>query len=183
MSHPGRGHERRRCAIGVGDGDSCQPNAEALPCTVGDQAEHLLLRPPAQDGLVDRGHGRQIGQGSAQRLGLLVGPCVEPRVLDRDAGVRGEQRRSLLVLRCELALRPFRQVQVPEHGAAGGHRHPEERVHGWVVRREADGARVLAEIGESQRLRVMDQHAEDSPTPRERPISRRCPSSMPDVTN
>ena len=94
-----------------------------------------------------------------QGLELLEPTCrrlVEPRVLDRDRGLGGEQRRraprppSVNVAPSGL----LGQVQVPVRDPAQQDRHAEERVHRRVVRREPDRARILAEVVEPQRPRV-----------------------------
>ena len=54
------------------------------------------------------------------------------------------------------------EVEVAEHLAADEHRHPEERAHRRVVRREPEAVGVLVEVGQAQRLGVDDQQPEDA---------------------
>ena len=89
---------------------------------------------------------------------------VEARVLDRDRGLRGEQRDELLVLLGEVAAAVLLgQVEVPVGDAAQQDRHAEEGVHRRVVRagsRPSAGrrARSCRRSGRASR----DQHAEDA---------------------
>ena len=99
-----------------------------------------------------------------QRLELPRPPrggLVEPRVLDRDRGLRGEEGDEVLVLLRELALALLGEVEVPVRDAAEQDRHAEEGRHRRVVRREAGGVAVLLEAGEAERTRLSDQRAED----------------------
>ena len=54
------------------------------------------------------------------------------------------------------------EVEVAEDLAADQDRHPEERLHRRVVRREPEAVGVRVEVGEAQRLGVDDQQAEDA---------------------
>src|SRR5581483_1557049 len=91
-----------------------------------------------------------------------------------DRGLGCEQLDDLLVLGAErLPILLLRQVEVPEHGAAKADRDAEERAHRRMARREADGARVLREVLEPQRLVLADQHAEDA-SPSRRVADRRA---------
>ena len=87
---------------------------------------------------------------------------VQTRVLDRDGRLRREERDDVLVLLGELAVGLLGQVQVPVGDAAEHDRHPQERRHRRVVRREADRVRMLGEAAEAQGLRVADEHSEDA---------------------
>ena len=106
-----------------------------------------------------------------QRLELLE-PArrgfVEPCVLDRDRGLRGEQRDELLVLGGEIvAALLLGEVQVPVGDAAEQDRNAEERAHRRVVRREPDRATVRVQVVQPECMRVADQDAEDAATTRE----------------
>lgn len=86
---------------------------------------------------------------------------------------RGEQDDQLLVLVRELlAVLALAEVDVPERLAVDDHGRAEEGAHRRVPRREADGPRVAAEVGEAQRLRVVDQRAEHAAPGRERADQR-----------
>ena len=100
-----------------------------------------------------------------QRLELLQPArrrLVEPRVLDRDRGLGREQRRQLFVFVGERnASVLLGEVEVSVGDAAQEDRDAEERSHRRMVRGEADRARILRKVVEAQRLRVLDQRAED----------------------
>ena len=88
---------------------------------------------------------------------------VQPRVLDRDGGLRGEQLRQLLVLVGEVeAAGLLGQVEVAVRDAAEDDRQAEERLHRRVVRWKAHRTRVVRDFVQPQRLRVADQDAEDA---------------------
>jgi hypothetical protein len=87
----------------------------------------------------------------------------QPRVLDRDAGRRGQRHHQLLVALGEgAAVLLLGEVQVAEHLAAHQHRHAEERAHRWVAGREPAGGRVPREVGEADGCRLVDQQAQDA---------------------
>ena len=88
---------------------------------------------------------------------------VEARVLDRDGGLRREERDQLLVLLVEVgSALLLGQIEVAVGDAAQHDRRPEERPHRRMAGREADGARVLGQIVQAQRAGVGDQRAEDA---------------------
>ena len=90
---------------------------------------------------------------------------VEPGVLDRDGRLTGQQRHELLVLFGEgLAAGLLGQVEVAVGHAAEQDRHAEERAHRRVTGRESDRARILGEVVQAQRVRLVDQRAEDPAT-------------------
>ena len=93
------------------------------------------------------------------------GGLVQPRVLDRDCGLCSQKLCQLLVLLGEVgAARLLRQVQVPVRHPAKENGHPQEALHGWVVGREPDRARVVAELGQPQGLRFSNENAENAPS-------------------
>ena len=72
---------------------------------------------------------------------------VEPGVLDRDAGSRGQADDQLLVDVAEHVGRPLvGEVEVAEELVTYPDRHPEERAHRRVTRWEAVAVRVLGEV-------------------------------------
>ena len=118
-----------------------------------------------------------------QRRRLHV--LVQPGVLDRQSGRRGERHDELLVDVGEhVAVGLVGEVEVAEHLVAQQDRHAEERRHRRVVRREAVAVGVGGEVGEAQRLGLDDQQPEDAVTFGEVADACRDPSSsMPTVMN
>ena len=108
---------------------------------------------------------------------------VQARVLDRDRRPVGEHdrappRRS----RRTSPLGLLGEVEVAPRLAADEDRHAEERVHRGVPERESVGARMVAHVGEPQRLRVADQPPEDAVASRQLADRRAArASSMPRV--
>ena len=115
------------------------------------------------------------GVGAAGRLGEQTGDLrrrrqpalpasrllVEPGVLDGHAGRGRERGDDPLVLLGEVALADLLgQVEVAEHLVPDPHRHPEERPHRRVVRREAVRRGVLGDVVQPQRLGPVDDQPE-----------------------
>ena len=73
-----------------------------------------------------------------------------------------EGRQLLGLVRERGAVSLLGQVQVAVGDSAQQDRNAEERAHRWMVRREADRARIVGEVVEAQRLGVVDQRAEDA---------------------
>ena len=91
------------------------------------------------------------------------GLFVQSGVLDRQAGGGGQADRELLVDVGEhLTVGLVGQVQVAVHDAAQPDRHPEERRHRRVPRREPEAVGMGVQVGQPQRLRFEDQQAEDA---------------------
>src|SRR5918996_5809832 len=93
---------------------------------------------------------------------------VQAGVLDGDGGLGGKELRQLLVLVCESpAAFLLGQVEVSVGDAAEKDRHAEEAAHRRMVRREAYGARIVAEVLQPQRVRLADENPEDAPASRQ----------------
>ena len=117
----------------------------------------------AADRAGDGGGGLQPAHGALELLAAGGHVAVEARVLDRDRGPVGEHDDGLLVLgRERLAAGLLGEVQVAVRLAADEDRHAEERSHRRVPGREAVGARMVADVVEAQRARVVDEHAEEA---------------------
>ena len=90
---------------------------------------------------------------------------MEAGVLDGHAGGGRQPDGELLVDVGEhLTVGLVRQVEVAVDDAARADRHAEERRHRRVARREAEAVGVGVQIGQTQRLGVEDQQAEDAVT-------------------
>ena len=117
------------------------------------------------------------GRGSGERdpclrcalrlLGLLGGVTVETGVLDRNGGHVCEQEHDPLVLVREVSVGRLGEIEIAEDAAATLDRHAQERVHGRMIGREADGARIVGELVQTERARLVDEHAQDAPSSRE----------------
>ncbi len=152
--HPARAHER----------------APALD----DQLEHAVEVGLAADRARDRGRRLEPAHGRLELVPAALGGLVEAGVLDRDPGPLGEDHDRVLVGRRERgAALLLGQVEVAPGLAADQHRRAEERRHRRVAGREAVGAGVVADAGQPQRPRILDQHAEDAAPARE--VADRAP--------
>nr|WP_284255401.1 hypothetical protein [Pseudolysinimonas kribbensis] len=85
----------------------------------------------------------------------------QARVLDGDAGGGGENADEFLVLRREASGGWVGKVQVAEHVVADADRHAEEGVHRRVVGREPAGPRVVVQVLQPDRRRVVNHGTED----------------------
>ena len=96
------------------------------------------------------------------------GHVIEARVLDRDTGRGGQGDHDLLILFGEVAATLLLgQVEVAECLAADQDGHAQEGTHRRVVGRKAGGMRMLGEVVKPERMRLVDQQAEDSLTGRQ----------------
>ena len=146
-----------KLAVGRGKGDEHGPGADELAETTADQLEHPREVEIGDERLADLLHRLELSHPPRERL-------VETCVLDRHRGLRGEHDRDLLVLLGEVRVALLlRQVEVSVDRSAQEDRHAEEGLHLGMARREADRARILAEVVEPKRPGVLDESAEDPP--------------------
>ena len=115
---------------------------------------------------------QRVAASYSRAFSIATAACDESSVVELLVLV-GERGAALLL----------GQVQVAVGDSAQEDRDAEERAHRRMVRREADRARVVREIVEAQRLRVLDQRAEDAAATREVADRRlrlgdRCPVTM-----
>jgi hypothetical protein len=95
---------------------------------------------------------------------------VPARVGDRDRRPVGQRHQRLLVGIVErLRTLLVGQIQVPERLAPDANRHTEEALHRRMPDRKAVGVRMLADRGQPQRLRIVDQHAQHATPARQIP--------------
>ena len=86
--------------------------------------------------------------------------AVQPRVRDRDRRPVGEHDDRLLVVVGELAVVLLGQVEVSPGLAVRPRSGRRGRCHRRMRERKAVGLRVRADVGQAERLRLADQHAE-----------------------
>jgi hypothetical protein len=94
------------------------------------------------------------------------------RSTDRDRRPVGQDRDGLHVGVVEVARRLFGEVEVAPRLTADDQRGAQERRHRRMPGGEPVGARVRAHIGQHERARIVDQHAENPATARK--IADRC---------
>ena len=75
----------------------------------------------------------------------------------------------------------IRQVEISEHLCSDSDGHAQERVHGGMVAREADRARIVGHLGQANRTRFGDQCAEEASALGQMPDRRRVLVRHPDV--
>jgi hypothetical protein len=101
--------------------------------------------------------------GGAQPVLLLPGLVVQPGVLNGDTSRRAEGGQQGLVVLGELAATALLgQVEVAEDVVPDPHRDPEEAVHRRVARGESRRLGVAGDVGHPQRVRVLDEQAEQA---------------------
>ena len=94
----------------------------------------------------------------------------QARVGDGDRGPLGEDEDRLDIVLVEVgAALLLGQVEVAPGLAADPDRDAEEPMHRRVARREPERARIVGDVVELQRARIVDQDAEDSAAAREIP--------------
>ena len=146
---------------GFGESDEHEPRLDQTPQPPRDQAEQRLELELGGECVSDLVHRLEVTQPPRGRL-------VQASVLDRHGGLCGQELRQLLVLVGEVASADLLgQVQVSVGDAAKQDRNAEEALHRRMVSRKSNGARIVAELVEPQRLRVADEHAQDAPSSRE----------------
>ena len=137
--------------------ESCVDELAEVPC---DEPEERLELELGHERVADLVQRLELPQPARRAL-------VEPRVLDRDRCLRGEELGQLgVVLREPCAAILLGEVEVAVRNPPQQDRHAEERAHRRVLRREADRARVVGDVLEPQRVCVPDQDAEDAPAER-----------------
>ncbi len=136
--------------------------------TLDDQLEHSLEVGFAADRVGDVARRAQRLNGP---LGLVAAPLarlVQASVLDRGRRPLGQHHGRVLVLRGELAAALLLgQVQVAPRLAADHDRDAQERRHRRVPGRKPVALRMIAHVGQAQRARILDQHAEHTPSTRQ----------------
>ena len=159
-------------ALARGRGDDklcvlCQQNEELAGVHERAAALHHELEDTVQVGLAANrtrdGDGcLQAADGALELSAAGVDVLVEVGVLDGDRHPAREDQECLLVGLVELAALLLGEVDVAPRLAAHQHGRAEEGGHRRVLRREAVAARVLADVGQAQRLGMADQLAQDA---------------------
>ncbi len=166
--HPDDGHQRATALAALDDAHGARPGDP--PRDAGDLLERLLQvhrrLQPLQDLL-----GRLEPPPPALVARVVAG------VVDHRPGRRRERLHEHLVSLGELVgVGLLGEVEVAEDRAAHADRNPEEAVHDRVVLGEADRVRVGLEAAQAQRLRVVDDLAEQAPCRGEAGRSPRAPA-------
>jgi FtsP/CotA-like multicopper oxidase with cupredoxin domain len=91
----------------------------------------------------------------------LLDALVEPGILNGDPGMDSEHLDELLVAGAELVgVLLFGEIEVADRPPGEANRDPQERVHRWMVGREAVGVRVGPDVGNPERDTLPDDRAE-----------------------
>ena len=168
LAGPGREHE----LVLLREHDHERAGADQRPRPLDDQLEDAVeVRLPAE-GLRDRHRRVEAADRALELVAAALDGRVEPRVVDRDRGPVGEDDDRLLVGVGERdpALL-LRQVEVAPDLLADHHRDAEERVHLRVRGGEPARIRMVAQVLEPQRPRILDQQPEDPAPARAAPRS------------
>jgi hypothetical protein len=108
----------------------------------------------------DLGRCFESVDGALHLVAAALHAGVEASVLDRDRRPLGEDHRRLLVGLVEVAAALLGQVEVAPGMAPNHHRHAEEVRHRRVAGGEAVGAGMVADFGQAEWARLLDQQAE-----------------------
>ena len=154
------------------DGARVDQRAPALD----DQLEHAIELGLAAQRHCDRQRRLQPAHGTLELGAPALGGLEEARVLDPHARPRGECDHCHLVGGRELAAAGLLgQVEVAPRPVPDQDRNTEERAHRRMRSREAVGLRMVTHVREPQRVRFVDEHAENPAPAREiadRPVRR-----------
>src|SRR5439155_1749771 len=105
--------------------------------------------------------------------GHALGLFVQPRVLDRDRGLRGERLERFGVGLTEFdRIDLLGEVQITERLSAEDDRGPKETLHRWMVLRKADGGRMRVEVLEAKGFALGLEVTEEPESTREVPDER-----------
>ena len=151
------------------------PGAHERTPALDDQLQHVLQRNLSADRNRHITGRLQPPEGLLRLLAPALAGLIQPGVLNRDRRPIGKNHSSLLVGLCELATRLLGQVQVAPRLPADHDRHAQEAAHRRMPRREPVAARMLAHVGEAQRLRMLDQRTKNTSSARQvpdRPVGR-----------
>ena len=135
---------------------------------VPDQLGHVLERQPDRVDVLDDPVVEVLADALAfvddrEPLDLLV----EPRVLDRDAGMDGEGLDQRLILLGELVGAGLvREVQVPDRATLHRDGNAQEAVHRRVVRREPVAPRIDRDVRDPERAVLAHDQPEEPVTAR-----------------
>ena len=103
----------------------------------------------------------ETADGALELVAALTDGPIQAGVADRDRGPVGEHHGGLLVVVGELAAVLLRQVEVSPRLSLDDDRHAEEGGHRGMGERESVGLRVRADVRQTQRPRLGDQHPEN----------------------
>ena len=149
----GRRHPQH---VALREGDQNELCVDELLQPAGDQGKQGLQLELRRERVSDLVQRLELAQPPGRAL-------VETGVLDRDGGLGREQLGQLGVLVREvLSTCLLREVEVPVRDAAQHDRHAQERLHRRVIRWEADGARIVRDVVQPQRVCVTDQDAQNA---------------------
>ena len=160
----GGGHDKVG-ALAEQDHDSAR--VDQGPATLDDQFEHTPEARVAADRDRDVSGRLERANGSLLLDPTMLADLIQAGVLDRGRRPVGQNHGRLLVGLGEVAVLFLGEIQVAPDRAANHDRHTEEAAHRRVTIGEAVAARVLAHIGQAERLRLRDQHSEHAPPARQ----------------
>ena len=135
------------------DGDETGPQEFAQ--VVDDEAEQRFDVSLGRERVADLVQRLQLPRPAGRRL-------VEPRVLDGDSRLTRKQGDELLILLGEVLPKLLLgEIEVAVGDAAQQDRHAQERLHRRMRGREADRPRILGQVMQAERLRIVDERSED----------------------
>ena len=148
--------------IAAGQRERDDPRSHQLAQVAGHEIEQAVEIGFGRKGVSDLVQGLELARPASRRL-------VEAGVLDRNGRLACEERKEILVLLGEVLLAfLLGEVEVAVGDPAEQDRDAEEGAHRGMCGRKADRAQVVGEVVQPQRLRLLDQHSENSASPRQR---------------
>ena len=144
--------------------DDHRPCLDQRPPALDDQLQDSLEVGLSPHRPRDCGRGLEAHDRALQLVPALGLTLEQAGVVDGERGpVREHDGCRLVVIRELPSSLLVGEVEVAEGLAADEHRHSQEAVHRGMARREPVGARMVAHMGQAQRLGLGDQHSEHPP--------------------
>ena len=151
-------------------------------CDVGACQLSGMLGDTAQQGRLPSSRKHVVGDLAEGVQPPLAGPnfFVQRCIGDCDAGLSSKHHQGVLVFLTELVCGPLLgEVDVAENAAHGLDRCSQERSHRRVIGREPHRLRVIGDVIDAHRPRLVNQQPEHSPTARKIPDRLSLPGRDP----
>ena len=162
---PGGGRHDQLVALAQHDQHGARVHER--PAALDDQLEHAVQVGHAAHRVGDVPRRLERAHGALELQAAALAALVQAGVVDRSGRPLGEHHHGLLVLLGELSSALLlSQVQVAPGLAADHDRNAQEGPHLGVAHREPVALGVLANVGQPQGTRVVDQYPEDAASAR-----------------
>ena len=160
--HALAGNRRDHELVAVHEHDLGRAGVDQSARALDDQLQDPVEIRLAAQRAADLGGRLETADGALELVAALTDGPIQAGVADRDRGPVGEHHGGLFVVVGELAAVLLGQVEVPPRLALDDDRYAEEGGHRGMCEREPIGLGVRADLRQTQRPRLADQHPEDA---------------------